>query len=169
MRRRTAETAGTAASAVAKGVEKTAGKVEKTAGRAGKAEKTTGRAGRSGTRRAPRGSGGITVPVLTPKLTVHRLQIPTFGLSELGGGLAAAAGRTVAGSVSGRLPSKERLGYYAGLGALAAVGVIEWPVAAVIGVGMAVARRTAAQDRAERRPSSTTRSVAVGPRAAAKG
>ncbi|GAA0941100.1 hypothetical protein GCM10009550_11020 [Actinocorallia libanotica] len=146
MRRRTAETAGTAASAVAKGVEKAADRADKVA---------------DGARRRSRsGSGGITVPVITPRLTVHRLQIPTFGLAELGGGLAAAAGRTVSGS----LPPKERLGYYAGLGALAAVGVIEWPVAAVIGVGMAIARRTAAQDRAERRPA--TRSVAMGPRTA---
>jgi len=102
------------------------------------------------------------VPVLTPRLSVHRVQIPTFGVAELGGGLVAAASR----SVAGRMPSKERLGYYAGLGALAAVGVIEWPVAAVIGVGMAVARRTASEDRAQHRP--VTRSVDTRPRAAAE-
>jgi len=103
----------------------------------------------AGTARASRprsGGGGVIVPVITPRLSLHRVQIPTFGLTELGGGLVAAAGR----SLSGRLPSKERLGYYAGLGALAAAGLIEWPVAAAIGVGMAVARRTGG-DRAEGR------------------
>ncbi|WP_198653722.1 hypothetical protein [Actinocorallia populi] len=141
VRRRTAETAGTAASAVARGVERTADALEK-----------------GGRRKEPRhGSGGITVPVVTPRFTVRRLQIPTFGIAELGGGLAAAAGRTV----SGHVPSKERLGYYAGLGALAAVGVIEWPVAAAIGVGMAVARRTGSRERAERGPAA--RSAAAGP------
>jgi hypothetical protein len=35
-----------------------------------------------------------------------------------------------------QLPSPQRLIYYAGLGTLAAVGVIEWPVAAAIGVGV---------------------------------
>jgi hypothetical protein len=39
------------------------------------------------------------------------------------------------------LPPAERMAYYAGLGALAAFGVIEWPVAAAIGAGTILARR----------------------------
>src|SRR5262245_12018121 len=40
-----------------------------------------------------------------------------------------------------QLPSPPRLIYYAGLGTLAAVGVIEWPVAAAIGVGVWIVGR----------------------------
>ncbi|SDQ65098.1 hypothetical protein [Thermostaphylospora chromogena] len=39
------------------------------------------------------------------------------------------------------LPPPERLLYYGGLGALAVLGAIEWPVAAAIGVGTMVAQR----------------------------
>jgi hypothetical protein len=34
-----------------------------------------------------------------------------------------------------KLPAKEQLGYLAGVGALAAIGMVEWPVAAVLGLG----------------------------------
>lgn len=34
-----------------------------------------------------------------------------------------------------RVPPPQRLVYFAGLGALAAFGVIDWPVALVIGIG----------------------------------
>src|SRR5690606_13760273 len=39
------------------------------------------------------------------------------------------------------LPPPERLLYYGGLGALAMLGAIEWPVAAAIGIGTIVAQR----------------------------
>ena len=38
------------------------------------------------------------------------------------------------------LPAKGGLPLYAGLGALAAVGIIEWPIAAAAGAGYALAR-----------------------------
>lgn len=115
---------------------------------------------RESERRAEKGGSGLNVPVIMPRLSIRHLHIPTFGLGEMGGGAVAAAGR----SMSGRMPSRERLGYYAGLGALAAIGVIEWPVAAAIGVGVAVAKRTSGDG--ARRPS--TRSVETRPRAAAE-
>ena len=34
-----------------------------------------------------------------------------------------------------RLPEPERLAFYGGITALAAVGILEWPVAVVLGVG----------------------------------
>jgi hypothetical protein len=40
-----------------------------------------------------------------------------------------------------RIPPPERLVFYGGLGALAVVGAVEWPVAAAIGVATMVARR----------------------------
>ncbi|GGP12565.1 hypothetical protein LDL08_19040 [Nonomuraea glycinis] len=39
------------------------------------------------------------------------------------------------------LPPPERVAYYGALGALAIFGAIEWPVAAAIGVGMAITQR----------------------------
>ena len=39
------------------------------------------------------------------------------------------------------LPPPERIAYYGGLGALAVAGLIEWPVAAAIGVGILIAQR----------------------------
>ncbi|HEY6595399.1 MAG TPA: hypothetical protein VI011_15075 [Asanoa sp.] len=50
--------------------------------------------------------------------------------------------RAAARGASSFLPPPRRLAYYAGLGALAVLEVIEWPVAAAIGVGTAVAVRT---------------------------
>ena len=43
--------------------------------------------------------------------------------------------------VRGYLPSPERLLYYGGLGVMAAVGVVEWPVAAALGAGLWLASR----------------------------
>jgi hypothetical protein len=49
-------------------------------------------------------------------------------------------------TVQSSLPPVERLAYYAGLGALAALGIIEWPVAAAIGAGTLLARRALRRD-----------------------
>ncbi len=48
---------------------------------------------------------------------------------------------SAAGTVRSWLPTPQRAVYYGGLAALAAFSVIEWPVAAVIGVGTEIARR----------------------------
>ena len=68
--------------------------------------------------------------------------------------------RAATGVASSILPPPRRLAYYAGLGALAVLDVIEWPVAAAIGVGTAVAVRTrrdgpASADRAAAAPHAT--------------
>jgi hypothetical protein len=47
------------------------------------------------------------------------------------------------------LPAKGGIPLYAGLGALAVVGIIEWPVAAAAGAGYALARRWARQQAKE--------------------
>ncbi|GAA2101860.1 hypothetical protein GCM10009780_51980 [Actinomadura alba] len=54
-------------------------------------------------------------------------------------------GRAVS-SAQSSLPPPERMAYYAGLGALAAFGVIEWPVAAAIGAGTILAKRALKKD-----------------------
>ncbi|WP_223839225.1 hypothetical protein [Saccharopolyspora pogona] len=47
----------------------------------------------------------------------------------------------VVNTVRENLPAPLQLAFYGGLGALAALSVIEWPVAAAIGVGTVVAQR----------------------------
>ncbi|MEV5541905.1 hypothetical protein AB0L13_34220 [Saccharopolyspora shandongensis] len=47
----------------------------------------------------------------------------------------------VVNTVRENLPSPLQLAYYGGLGALAALSVIEWPVAAAIGIGAVLAQR----------------------------
>jgi hypothetical protein len=49
------------------------------------------------------------------------------------------------------LPAKGGIPLYAGLGALAVVGIIEWPVAAAAGAGYALARRWTRQQTKEER------------------
>lgn len=71
----------------------------------------------------------LPVPVVTPHMKV--IHVPAPGLPDVSG-----AGR----SLVAHLPPREQLAYYGGLGVMAAVGMISWPVAAAIGVGIAVAR-----------------------------
>jgi hypothetical protein len=61
---------------------------------------------------------------------------PQVGGREVGRAVGAARAFLPA------LPSRERLAYYGGLGALAAFGLLEWPVAAAIGVGTVIAQRS---------------------------
>jgi hypothetical protein len=68
------------------------------------------------------------------------------------------AGRLMAGY----LPPPERLAFYGGLGLAATLGAIDWPVAAAVGLGTIIARRTgrgmsAMRSRSGNRPTSQTR------------
>jgi hypothetical protein len=102
------------------------------------------RAERPSAARANGNGVDVTVPVLTPHLrTVH---VPTPGMSYV-----EDAGRVVAGY----LPSPGRLAFYGGLGVAAVVGLLDWPVAAAIGIGTAIARRTAGRGGAGRSQSRT--------------
>jgi predicted homoserine dehydrogenase-like protein len=56
--------------------------------------------------------------------------------------VASVQPQRIAQVVRANLPSTERLMYYGGLTALAAIGVLEWPVAAAVGAGVWVAART---------------------------
>lgn len=71
----------------------------------------------------------LPVPVVTPHMKV--IHVPAPGMPDVAG-----AGR----SLASHLPPREQIAYYGGLGLMAAVGMISWPVAAAIGVGIAVAR-----------------------------
>lgn len=89
-------------------------------------------AARTSTARAAGNGVNVPLPVLTPHLkTVH---VPTPGMTYV-----EDAGRIVAAY----LPPPGRLAFYGGLGIAAVAGVLDWPVAAAIGVGTVVARRAA--------------------------
>jgi hypothetical protein len=87
-------------------------------------------------RPAARGAGstngnGVNVPV--PVLTPHMKVVHVPGMSYV-----EDAGRVVAGY----LPPPDRLAFYGGLGLAAVLGAIDWPVAAAIGIGTVIARKT---------------------------
>jgi hypothetical protein len=82
----------------------------------------------------------VPVPVFSPHMKVVHLPTPP-GMGYLGD-----AGRVVAGY----LPPPERLAFYGGLGLAAVAGILDWPVAAAIGIGTMIARRGKEPRRAER-------------------
>lgn len=67
-----------------------------------------------------------------------RFYSPEVRLSKMG---SPQIGSAVQG-VRDYLPSSRQALYYGGLALVAAVGVVEWPVAAAIGVGTALARKS---------------------------
>lgn len=121
---------------------------EKPASRRASATTATGRGGRSATSETTREDehgAALPVPVVTPHVKVMRVPVP--GLSVVGdvGRVAAAY-----------LPPPDRLAFYGGLAAAAAIGILDWPVAAAVGLGTMVARRAAAR-RESARPVPTAR------------
>jgi hypothetical protein len=72
----------------------------------------------------------VPVPVLTPHMKVMHLRTPGMAYVEDAGRMVAAY-----------MPPPERIAFYGGLGLAAVMGVLDWPVAAAIGVGAVVARR----------------------------
>ncbi len=67
-----------------------------------------------------------------PHLGLPHVEMPHVSRQEVGHAMDVARSF---------LPPPERVAYYGGLGALAILGVIEWPVAAAIGVGTVLAQR----------------------------
>jgi hypothetical protein len=76
----------------------------------------------------------ITLPFVTAQFRAPDLHVPSR--DELGNAARGAWSM---------LPSRKSMLFYGGLAVTAAVGVIEWPVAAAIGVGSALASRGAAE------------------------
>jgi hypothetical protein len=75
-----------------------------------------------------RRSATITLPFVTARFRVPDLQPPSW--AELG---------WVVQTAQSMLPSRRSLLFFGGLAATALAGIIEWPVAAAIGVGSALA------------------------------
>ncbi|MFG2078039.1 hypothetical protein [Nonomuraea maritima] len=75
----------------------------------------------------------VSLPhVSMPHIPKPNIPMPHVSKQELGHYVDVA--RTV-------LPPPERIAYYGALGAMAALGAIDWPVAAAIGAGMMIAQR----------------------------
>lgn len=100
-------------------------------------------------RRSPEGAPtqATTVTVPVPAIAVRRVRVPlpkVASLPALPGAVATSATRATGelpSSIRRHLPPRDRMLYYAGLGALAALEVVSWPVAAAIGGGVWVASR----------------------------
>lgn len=96
--------------------------------------KTTAAAERSrpARARAEHKRSAVPIPLITPRVRVVKLHVPPPGMAYV-----EDAGRLVASY----LPPPGRLAFYGGLGVAAVFGLIDWPVAAAIGIGTVVARR----------------------------
>jgi hypothetical protein len=90
---------------------------------AGKAERGTAR-----TRHGGEAEHGATIPIPVPEIHTRLVSLP----EKMG-----QARRTLAG----QRRSSGRLAFYGALAAGAAFGIIDWPVAAAIGLGTVIARR----------------------------
>lgn len=80
----------------------------------------------------------IPVPYVTAELHTARIPLP-------GGENVASAVDTV----RHQLPSGDQLLFYGGLTAAAAFSIIEWPVAAAIGIGNALVQRSVHKEAGE--------------------
>jgi hypothetical protein len=83
------------------------------------------------------GRRSITIPL--PNFNIPTPSLPRMPLPSQHAVVMTAY--RVGDVVQKNAPSADQLLYYGGLGALAAFGAIEWPVAAAIGAGVWVARR----------------------------
>ncbi|ETK37461.1 hypothetical protein [Microbispora sp. ATCC PTA-5024] len=84
----------------------------------------------------------LSLPFLRIQVRPPDMHLPHVGLPKMNRrdmGHAVDIARTF-------LPPPERIVYYGGLGALAAIGLLDWPVAAAIGAGTMIAQRTRAKD-----------------------
>ncbi|MFF5264425.1 hypothetical protein ACFY4C_36340 [Actinomadura viridis] len=104
------------------------------------------RAGEETAERTTHRTATLPVPVVTPHLSVRKVRIPAPAGLPVTGHEVVEAGRVA----TSHLPPPDRLAYYAGLGALAVFGVVEWPVAAAIAVGVGIARRARSGNGARR-------------------
>jgi hypothetical protein len=76
----------------------------------------------------------VEVPMVHVRIPVLGVRVPHPA--------ALASTRWGAQALRAYLPPTQRLAYYGGLGLMAAVGVLDWPVAAAAGVGVWVASHT---------------------------
>ncbi|MGI8313295.1 hypothetical protein [Saccharopolyspora hattusasensis] len=91
-----------------------------------------------------RGGTAITLPYVTAELHTTKVQLP--GLQGMPGRKELAS---AVETVRRQLPSRDQALFYGGLTAAAAFSLIEWPVAAAIGIGNALVQRSVHQEISE--------------------
>lgn len=89
----------------------------------------------------------LSIQVRPPDVRLPRVEMPHVSRQEIGH--YADAARTF-------LPPPDRIAYYGALGALAVFGVVDWPVAAAIGVGTVIAQRRRREPSAAGSPGETS-------------
>ncbi|WP_062353227.1 hypothetical protein [Herbidospora yilanensis] len=92
----------------------------------------------------------LDLPMVSLQVHQPHMHLPHLDKEEAGHAMRRAV----------RSRSVEQVVYYGGLGALAAVGVIEWPIAAAIGVGTLIAARAKAaakRDKPAEKPATPAR------------
>jgi hypothetical protein len=94
-------------------------------------EKTRSQTRRKAEQRSSEAAHRATIPIPVPEVHTKRVSVP----EKMGQARQALAGRR-------RPPSGRVLAFYGALAAGAAFGVIDWPVAAAIGLGTIVVRRS---------------------------
>jgi hypothetical protein len=96
------------------------------------AKSTSANGGNAANGAEPEGEGRRTATLNLPFVTAQ-FRKPDLHLPDVGAAAGAAAAKA-------RSLSPAELAYYAGLGVLAVVELIEWPVALAVGAGTALAR-----------------------------
>lgn len=102
----------------------------------------------------------LNLPMVS--VQVHRPHMHVPHMDTSWAGRAMEMGRSA-------LPPPERLVYYGGLGALAIIGAIEWPIAAAIGVGTAIASRAVGKPTGPRQALSAMKEAAAAMQEATSG
>ncbi|MGH3941849.1 MAG: hypothetical protein ACRDTG_25130 [Pseudonocardiaceae bacterium] len=76
----------------------------------------------------------VNLPFVTAEFRAPEIHLPSIpDRSDLTGAVSA---------IRERLPSPAQVAYYAGLGVLGVLELVEWPVVLAIGVGTAIAQRS---------------------------
>lgn len=85
----------------------------------------------------PRRTATVHLPFVTAEFRAPEIHLPSIPVRAPHRSDVTSA----VSAVRSRLPSAEQAVYYAGLGLLGALEIIEWPVALAIGVGTAIAQQ----------------------------
>jgi hypothetical protein len=94
----------------------------------------------------------IPLPIIHTWLAVPSIQMAALRSPSSGLNAMAAQTRWAAQAARANLPPADRLLYYGGVGAMALLGVLEWPVAVVAAAGLWIASRAAERQRGRAAP-----------------
>jgi hypothetical protein len=81
----------------------------------------------------------LRLPMITLQVQVPRLRMPRVNMPDMG---------EVVNTVKSRMPSPAEAAYFAGLGVMGLLDVLEWPVVLAVGTGTVIAERVSQERRA---------------------